>query len=305
MYYSMRMSLNYFSMLTSHCNSALQYVAALQCVAVCCSCWSSDIQSFGTKRDKNWLFDAPHDLNYLSMLMLLQQCVAVCCSVVQCVAVVDLWIINHSKLQEITLIIRCACLELLESPWTQQERLTRKETNVPQGGEDAQDALKGGHPDDLVEVPMLPPDHYGCGLGCTRFTGTLAAVEEHECGCSHWLHDLLPEGLQRDLLSADEDERALTLLDIVEPLQYPLSVLQKARRHVFASPPLVASDEMTPLWPANRHPAIPQKLRTSKQPTPAAAPASAPPLSSASIALSSLFLNLLTWTHPRKQEIRI
>ena len=32
-------------------------------------------------------------------------------------------------------------------------------------------------PDDLVEVPMLPPDHYGCGLGCTRFAGTLAAVD--------------------------------------------------------------------------------------------------------------------------------
>ena len=26
----------------------------------------------------------------------------------------------------------------------------------------------GGHPDDLVEVPMLSPDHYGCGLGCAR-----------------------------------------------------------------------------------------------------------------------------------------
>ena len=94
----------------------------------------------------------------------------------------------------------------------------------------------GGHPDDLVEVPMLPPDHYGCGLGCARFTGTLAAVEEHERGCAHSLHDLLPEGLQRDLFSGDEDERALTLLDIVEPLQYPLSVLHKARRHALASP---------------------------------------------------------------------
>ena len=51
----------------------------------------------------------------------------------------------------------------------------------------------GGHPDDLVEVPMLPPDHYRCGPGCARFTGTLAAVEEHErshCHCyrlSGWL----------------------------------------------------------------------------------------------------------------------
>jgi len=39
---------------------------------------------------------------------------------------------------------------------------------------------QNGHPDDLVEVPILPPDHYGCGLACTRFTGKLAAVEEHE-----------------------------------------------------------------------------------------------------------------------------
>jgi len=31
-------------------------------------------------------------------------------------------------------------------------------------------------------APLLPPDHYGCGLGCARFTGTLAAVEEHERG---------------------------------------------------------------------------------------------------------------------------
>ena len=59
----------------------------------------------------------------------------------------------------------------------------------------------------------------------------------------HFLHDLLPEGLQRDLFSGDEEELALTLLDILEPLQYPLSVLQKARRHVLASPPLVASDD--------------------------------------------------------------
>ena len=116
------------------------------------------------------------------------------------------------------------------------------------------------HPDDLVEAPMLPPDHCGCGLGRTRFPCTLAAVEEHERGCAHWLHDLLPEGLKRDLFS-DEDERALTLLDIVEPLQYPLSVLQKARRHVLASPPLVASDEMTPLGPADRH----LRLRRSYQ----------------------------------------
>ena len=100
-------------------------------------------------------------------------------------------------------------------------------------------------------------------------------------------------GLQRDLLSGDEDELALTLLDIVEPLQYPLSVLQKARRHALVSPLLVASEEMPPLESANRHPAPSQKLPTSRQPTPPVAPASAPPLSSASIALSSLSLNLL------------
>ena len=70
-----------------------------------------------------------------------------------------------------------------------------------------------------MEVPILPPDHYGCGLGCVRFTGTLAAVEEHERYHCHFLHDLLPEGLQRDLFSGDEEELALTRLDIVEPPQ--------------------------------------------------------------------------------------
>ena len=141
----------------------------------------------------------------------------------------------------------------------------------------------GGHPDNLVAVPMLPPDHYGCGFGCTRFTGTLAAVEEHECGCAPWLHNLLPEGWQRDLFSGDEDELAPTLLDIVEPLQYPLSVLKKSRRHALASPLLITTEDMLPLESADRRPAPSQKLPTSKQPTPPAAPASAPPLSSASI----------------------
>jgi len=73
---------------------------------------------------------------------------------------------------------------------------------------------------------------------------------------------------------------------------------QKARRHALASLPLIASDEMTPFGPADRHPAISQKLPTSKQPTPPAAPASAPPLSSASIAPSSLPLNLLPINPP-------
>jgi len=105
---------------------------------------------------------------------------------------------------------------------------------------------------------MLPPDHYGCGLGCARFTGTLAAVEEHERGCARWLHNFLPEDLQRDLFSGDEDKLALTLLDIVEPLHYPLSVLQKARRHALASLLLVDGTghwEMPLLKSADQHPA--------------------------------------------------
>jgi len=93
----------------------------------------------------------------------------------------------------------------------------------------------------------------------------LAAVEEHERRCAHWLHNLLPEGLQRDLFSGDEDEPALTLLDIVEPLQYSLSVLQKANRHALASRLLVASEEMPPLESADQHTTPSQKLPTSKQ----------------------------------------
>jgi len=61
-------------------------------------------------------------------------------------------------------------------------------------------------------------------------------------------------------LNGDENELALTLLDIVELLQYPLSVLQKARRHALASPLLIASEQMPPLESADRHPAPSQKL---------------------------------------------
>jgi len=129
----------------------------------------------------------------------------------------------------------------------------------------------------------------------------LAAVEEHERGCARWLHNFLPEDLQRDLFSSDADELALTLLDIVEPLQYPLSVLQKARRHALASPLLVdgaGNWEMPPLESADQHPAPSQKLPTSKQLTPPAAPASAPPLSPASVAPNSLSLNLIPMNPP-------
>ena len=102
--------------------------------------------------------------------------------------------------------------------------------------------------------------------------------------------------MHRDLFSGDKDELALTLLDIVEPLQYPLSVLQKARRHALASPLLIdgaGNWEMPPLESADQHPAPSQKLPTSKQLTPPAAPASAPLLPSASIVPIPLSLNLL------------
>ena len=148
---------------------------------------------------------------------------------------------------------------------------------------------------------MLPPDHYGCGLGCTRFTGTLAAVEEHERRCTNWLHNLLPEGLQRDLFSCEEEELALTLLDIIEPLQYTLPVLQKARRHALASPLLFASEDMQPVESADRHPTPSQKLPTLKQATPPAALALVPPLSSALISPSSLSLNLLPINPPSQK----
>ena len=75
-------------------------------------------------------------------------------------------------------------------------------------------------------------------------------------------------------------------------------IARKARRHALASLLLVASEEMPPLESADRHPAPSQKLRTSKQPTPPVAPASAPPLSSALIAPSSLSLNLLPINPP-------
>jgi len=58
---------------------------------------------------------------------------------------------------------------------------------------------------------------------------------------------------------------------------------------------------MAPLGPADRHPAPSQKLLTSKQPTRPAAPASAPPLLSASIAPNPLFLNLLPINPPSQK----
>jgi len=81
--------------------------------------------------------------------------------------------------------------------------------------------------------PLLPPDHDESGLGRERFTGTLAAVEEHA------LIGSIKSFPKVCNILGDEDELALPLQDIVEPHQHLLSVLQKARRHALASPSLV------------------------------------------------------------------
>jgi len=104
--------------------------------------------------------------------------------------------------------------------------------------------------------------------------------------------------IDEDSEEAVFEGQTMPLQDIVKPLQHPLSVLQKARSHVPASPLLVASDEMPPLESADRHPAPSQKLPTSKQLTLPAVPSLAPPLSSASIVPSPLSLNLLSYTPP-------
>jgi len=79
-------------------------------------------------------------------------------------------------------------------------------------------------------------------------------------------------------------DRPLSLLPLPvngsgQPLLSP-EMMQKTRKHTPASLSLVASDEMSPLESADRHTAPSQKLLTSKQPTPHAAPALAPSLSS-------------------------
>jgi len=79
------------------------------------------------------------------------------------------------------------------------------------------------------------------------------------------------------------------LLEIVEPIQHPLSVLQQTHKDTLDSMLLFVSDEILPLEPTNRDPASLQKLPTSKHPTPPAAAASAPLLSSALIAPIPLF----------------
>jgi len=93
---------------------------------------------------------------------------------------------------------------------------------------------------------LLPPDHYGCGLGCKRFTGTLAAVEEMRSSApsspSRRFANLA--NLKMCDILGDEDELARLLEDMVEPLQHLLFVLQKVRRHALASSSLVTSEEM-------------------------------------------------------------
>jgi len=106
------------------------------------------------------------------------------------------------------------------------------------------------------------------------------------------INKLLPEGLNRDICNGDADEQALNLRDIIEPLQQPLSVLQKERRVALASPSLVVSDKMLQLVSTDRHPETSQKLPMLKQSTLPAAPASAPLLPSASIVPNPLSLNL-------------
>jgi len=91
-------------------------------------------------------------------------------------------------------------------------------------------------------------------------------------------------------------DRPLSLLPLPvngsgQPLLSP-EMIQKTRKHTPASPSLVASDEMSPLESADRHTAPSQKLLTSKQLTPHAAPALAPSLSSVLITHSPQPLNL-------------
>ena len=85
----------------------------------------------------------------------------------------------------------------------------------------------------------------------------------------------------------------LPVNDSGQPLLSP-ERMQKTRTHTPASPSLVAYDEMPPLESADRHTAPSQKLLTSKQPTPHAAPALAPSLSSDLITHNPQSLNLLS-----------
>jgi len=94
------------------------------------------------------------------------------------------------------------------------------------------------------------------------------------------LGQFIPEGLLRD--PSDPFDWAVPFTDVVRPLWHPLDPLQKERSRVLDS--LVASAEMLPLEPDDRHPSPSPKLPTSTRPTSPAAPASAPRLPSSSIA---------------------
>ena len=69
-------------------------------------------------------------------------------------------------------------------------------------------------------APILAPDHFGCGLGCDGFIGMLPAFEEHECTCRSGIlfQKIWNDVLNGDVLNGDEDELALLLHGIVEPL---------------------------------------------------------------------------------------
>ena len=119
-----------------------------------------------------------------------------------------------------------------------------------------------------------------------------------------FLNKLLPEGLDRDICNGDADEQALNLRDIIEPLQQPLSMLQKERRVALASPSLVVFDKMLQLVSTDRHPETSQKLPMSKQSTLPAAPTSAPLLPSDSIVPNPLSLNLPSIKFSRQPDGR-
>ena len=150
---------------------------------------------------------------------------------------------------------------------------------------------------------QIPPDHYGCGLRCNRFTGTLAAFEEHERGYARALERLLPERLDCDICGhcCAAPAPAFRAAGGPQTRAYQANQARRRRRGKATETCLRAFcsiDEITPLESAERYSAPSQKPPTSKQSTSPAASASAPPLSSASIDPTPLFLNLLPINPP-------
>jgi len=85
---------------------------------------------------------------------------------------------SHSKRHEI-FSIQAIESTITESPYWQQGIIILQEP-LDLFGEPLLIVTTGQPVRNTKPAPSLPPDHYGCGLGCNRFTGTLAAVEEHE-----------------------------------------------------------------------------------------------------------------------------